>query len=80
MALIVIEGTWEEIERRKAELIGHQLRVTIKPEKAARTASPTKMPIRRQSALGKYPFIGGGYEAFAKEKQKEIDREDRDFG
>jgi hypothetical protein len=31
----------------------------------------------RPSALGKYAFVAGGAEEFAKEKQAEIEREDR---
>jgi|GEM_PF-2744469 hypothetical protein len=34
MPLRVIEGTWEEIKRHEAELMGQYLRVTIKPPKA----------------------------------------------
>ncbi len=74
MSLYVIEGTWEEIERRKTELMGRHLRVTIQPEKAEAHA-PT--PAKRPSALGKYAFVAGGSEAFAKEKQAEIEREER---
>ena len=33
MSQFVIEGTWEEIERHKPELIGRQLRLTVKHEK-----------------------------------------------
>ena len=32
---------------------------------------------KRLSALGKYAFVAGGSEAFAKEKQVEIESEDR---
>ena len=32
---------------------------------------------KRPSALGKYAFVAGGSEEFAREKQAEIDREDR---
>ncbi len=77
MSLQVIEGTWEEIERHKAEFIGRQLRITIKPERPAAYATP---PTKRPSALGKYAFVAGGSEEFAKEKQVEIEREDRTRG
>lgn len=33
---------------------------------------------KRPSALGKYAFVLGGSEEFAREKQAEIDREDRE--
>ena len=70
----VIEGTWEEIERHKADLIGRQLRVIIKPQP---TATSTAGPVNRPSAFGKYAFVAGGSEEFAEAKQAEIDREDR---
>jgi hypothetical protein len=74
MSQHVLEGTWEEIERHKGELAGRRLRVIIQPEKPAvdRTA-----PSERPSALGKYVYVVGGSEEFAKEKQAEIDREDK---
>ncbi len=73
----VIEGTWEEIEHRKAELIGRHLRVTIHPK------SSSGVPVgatskKNTSALGKYAFVSGGSEEFAKDKQSEIEREDRE--
>ena len=71
MSLHVIEGTWEEIERHKTELLGHQLRVTIKPQAATLHARKQQ---RRPSALGKYAFVAGGSEEFAQEKQAEIER------
>jgi hypothetical protein len=59
MPLHTIEGTWEEIERHKEELIGR------KPIR--HTVAPTMRP----SALGKYAYVAGGSEEFAKEKQAE---------
>ena len=47
MSAHVIEGTWEEIERHKAELIGRHLRVAITPERPAlhkRSAQRNKSP------------------------------------
>lgn len=74
MPTTVLEGTWEEIERHKAELKGRWLRVTVQLEKPQRAdASPAKRP----SALGKYAFVAGGSEEFALEKQAELDREDK---
>lgn len=80
MALQVIEGTWEEIERRKAELIGRQLRVIIKPEK-----SPLRKPSRSaQAAAQPKKLVGRGMlagilstEDFMRQKQEEIDLEER---
>lgn len=74
MPLHIIEGTWEEIERHKAEMIGRHLRVTIMPEISA---ADSVRPATRFSALGKYAFVGGGSDEFAKEKQAEIEIEDR---
>src|SRR2546421_9326480 len=31
----VLEGTWEEIEARKAELVGHRLRVIVEDDEPA---------------------------------------------
>jgi len=36
MSTQVIEGTWEEIKRHEAELVGRHLRVTVKSEGATR--------------------------------------------
>ena len=52
MAIQVIEGTWEEIKRYEAELIGHNLRVTIKPEKSARRR-PSSPPEAASSEVTK---------------------------
>jgi hypothetical protein len=75
MSLYVIEGTWEEIERRKAELIGRQLRVTIKlekpmprkPSEPAKTTEPKKLV-----GFGAFKGMTGGSEAFAAEKRAAI--------
>lgn len=74
MPVTVFEGTWEEIERHKAELKGYWLRVTVQPEKPQQARTDAK---KRPSALGKYAFVAGGSEEFAREKQVEIEREDR---
>ncbi len=83
MSLHVIEGTWEEIERRKSELIGRHLRVIITPEKpvmrkqntpAQKTTSSA--PPHRVSAMGKYAGILSTEDYF-RDKQEDIDLEDR---
>lgn len=79
----MIEGTWEEIERHKAELIGRHLRVTVKPERSP-LRKPSKLaqkaqavaPPRRVSAMGKYAGILST-EDFMRQKQEEIELEDR---
>jgi len=87
MGLHVIEGTWDEIKRHEAELTGHWLRVTIEPT-PVRTGSAKKRsgivehaPATGKystSVLGKYSFVSGGTEEFSRDKQAEIDVEDRD--
>ena len=44
--MTVIEGTWEEIERRKEELVGCYLRVIVTAEKASpqKAAAPAAHP------------------------------------
>jgi len=87
--MYVIEGTWEEIERHKAEFAGHILRLTIKPQqsakrkqsKSAATATPTP-PTQPKKLVGYGAFKGvfGGTEAFLAAKQEEIELEERKFG
>ena len=75
MSLRVIEGTWEEIERHKAELVGRHLRVTITPERPAldkQSAPPKKLAAARPKVLtGFGAFKGkiGSSEEFAREKR-----------
>ena len=82
MSQLVIEGTWEEIERRTSELIGHQLRVTVKREKAAVVENVIPQPAKEPKKLvgyGAFKGMTGGSEAFAREKQTEIDLEEGNF-
>lgn len=86
MSLHVIEGTWEEIERRKAELIGHHLRVTIAParpaprKQSAQTAELTAATQQKVlTGFGAFKGKIGSSEEFALEKRAEIDREERDL-
>jgi hypothetical protein len=83
MSSNVFEGTWEEIEQHKAELTGRLLRVTIILEKPAKQNSSvmtnnaaTNAPSRRVSAMGRYAGILSS-EDFMRQKQDEIDLEDR---
>ena len=80
----ILEGTTEEITAllRRGNFAGRKLRVIIdsqeellqetRTEKIENTNHP-----KRPSALGKYAFVAGGSEAFAREKQAEIEREDK---
>jgi hypothetical protein len=84
MSLYVIEGTWEEIERHKSELLGHQLRLTVKREKTApsnRTTIASQKHPKQKKLVGYGAFKGmtGGSEAFAQEKRVEILHEERNF-
>jgi hypothetical protein len=55
---------------------GDKVRVQLYPEHQE-TAEIASNKAKRLSALGKYAFVAGGSEEFAKEKQIEIEREDR---
>jgi len=86
MPLHVIEGTWEEIERRKAELIGRRLRVTIRPERPALnqpSAPPEKSKADAQpkvlTGFGAFKGKIGSSEEFARAKRAEIEREERNL-
>jgi hypothetical protein len=81
MSLHVIEGMWEEVKRREAELAGRFVRVTIKPEpRTTKQGAPHQKPAAdtspRVSAYGKYAGILSS-EDFIRAKQEEIDLEDR---
>ncbi len=80
MSLYVIEGTWEEIERRKAELIGRHLRVTITPERPAlhkQSAQPKKLAAATQpkvlTGFGAFKGKIGSSEEFARKKKADIE-------
>jgi hypothetical protein len=85
MAQYVIEGTWEEIERHKAELVGLQLRLTIKRGKTAlrspATRATQKAAEQPKKLVGYGAFKGmtGGSEALAQEKKAEIELEERNL-
>jgi hypothetical protein len=86
MSLHVIEGTWEEIERHKAELMGRHLRVTISPEGPAlhkrsvqrKTLAAATQP-KVLTGFGAFKGKIGSSEEFAREKRAEIEREERNF-
>jgi hypothetical protein len=80
MSAHVIEGTWEEIERHKAEFAGHMLRLTIKPQRATRLKpSASSAPTQPKKLVGYGAFKGmfGGAEAIIAEKQAQIELEER---
>ena len=83
MSQHVIEGTWEEIKRHEAELIGRHLRVTILPEPDARSARPDKLAVSKHpkvlTGFGAFKGKIGSSEEFAREKRAEIEREERNL-
>lgn len=85
MSLQVIEGTWEEIKRREAELIGHFLRVTIQPDappaQAQSTSKKSTDAAKPKVLTGFGAFKGkvGSSEEFAREKRAEIEWEERNL-
>ena len=71
-----IEGTPEQLAGWLGRLSnGKRYRITeIEGSEPEITQAP---PPRHVSAMGKYAFVSGGSEEFAREKQAEIEREDR---
>ncbi len=82
MSLHTIVGTWEEIERRKAELIGRQLRVTVlpdKPEIRKQEAQPADVaPAKKLRGRGMLKGLFRSEDYF-REKREDTAREDRDL-
>jgi hypothetical protein len=83
MSLHVIEGTWEEIERHKAELIGRHLRVIVTAERPIipKPGAPLKrsQPTAQTKVLrGRGMFAGLlSTEDYFREKREDTIREDR---
>ena len=83
MSRHVIEGTWEDIERHKAELIGQWLRVTVKPQRptTTRPSAPTqKSPdtVQPKELRGRGMFAGLlSTEDYFRDKREDTIREDR---
>ena len=83
---LVIEGTWEEIKKREKDLSGRRVRVIVKssmeqPRQIARkrgsSQTQKKQPTKTLRGYAMLANMPGGSEEFAKEKQAEIDCEDR---
>ncbi len=80
MGTYIIEGTWEEIERRKAELVGQHLRLTVNPPKATKhAAKPAAEPVRQAKVLRGLGMFAGriSTERYLEEKHAELLEEDR---
>jgi hypothetical protein len=74
----VYRGTLDEVLSHRNEIPPDailELKVFEPQEEAGST--PIRPIRKRASAYGKYAFVPGGSEAFAREKQREIEREDR---
>jgi hypothetical protein len=78
MSLHIIEGSWEEIERHKSELIGRHLRVMISSNKP--NSHKPKTPVAKiLRARGAFKGMFGGTKAILDEKQAQIELEERNF-
>lgn len=83
MSLHFIEGTWEEIESHKAELIGHHLRVIITPKSTERRnpATPAEVTAPEKVLRARGTLAGVlSSEDYFREKREETIREDRSLG
>lgn len=69
----IFRGTVDEVFSHRHEIPP----TAILELKVFEAAPPTAKQTPRASAFGKYSSVGGGSEAFAREKQQEIEREDR---
>ena len=83
MSTYVIEGTWEEIEHHKSELIGRHLSVTVAPDpptghkaSSPRTNNSQERVLR---ARGAYKGMFGGTEAIIAEKKAQIELEEQNL-
>ncbi|HZT40745.1 MAG TPA: hypothetical protein VFA07_01080 [Chthonomonadaceae bacterium] len=72
----IVEGTGEELLHHLEQFPHDYFRLIPLP-KPQENGKERKAKKQRPSALGKYAFVAGGSEEFAKEKQAEIEREDR---
>jgi hypothetical protein len=80
VSIQVIEGTWEEVKRHEAELIGRQVRLIIKPykptthkPKAQKTAQTEPKILRARGMLAGILST----EEYFREKREDTAREDR---
>lgn len=78
---VIIEGIWEDVKLRDAELAGHQVRVIIKDKTASVHPIRNKKnvsDISRPSLMGRFAGILSTEDYF-RSKQEEIELEDRKF-
>jgi hypothetical protein len=80
MSQQVIEGTWEEIESHKAELIGRHLRVIVTAERPTKRKPDVQVEAKIQpKQLRAYGMLKGilSSEDYFREKREDTEREDR---
>ena len=81
----IYEGTAEEIAQQlSVSKLNGRLKAVVTPEEPARRPPPRhhREPVvepRKLQGYGMFARVPGGSEAYAAEKQLEIDREDRKF-
>jgi hypothetical protein len=72
----IVEGTGQELLRLLEQFPQEHFRIIPLP-KAEKSNKKVHVKRQRPSALGKYSYVAGGSEEFARDKQAEIEREDR---
>jgi hypothetical protein len=72
----IVEGTGEELLHHLEQFPHDHFRLVRLPQPQG-NGKERGATEQRPSALGKYAFVAGGSEEFAREKQAEIEREDR---
>lgn len=87
----ILEGTWEELKRHEKELAGKRFRLVPlppQPEETSAKARPTRRnsaqkpgsPAKRKlSGMGKFAGILPTSEEFMRQKQEDIELEERKF-
>jgi hypothetical protein len=73
---IIVEGTGQELLHHLEQFPQEHFRLIPLP-KPQKSIEGQHAKRQRPSALGKYSYVAGGSEEFAKDKQMEIEREDR---
>jgi len=81
---LVLEGTWEELKLHDRELSGKRFRlIAIPREPSSDKDAPRRSgqkPRRQLTGMGKFAGIIPCTEEFMRQKQEEIEVEDRNLG
>ena len=86
----VLEGTWEELKQHDQELAGKRIRLVPVPPEPERAASNARKPghsssgetpiePRQLTGMGKFAGIIPCSEEFMRQKQEEIELEEKKF-